>query len=71
MGAFIVQDEKPLAFWNYAEEGEELLFMFVILTELHTILHDAQLKNHTDYLNITTDNFWLRNMLAKSVETLT
>ncbi len=70
MDAFIEQDDKPLAFWNYTKEGEEFLFIFVILTELHTILLDAQLIIYTDHLNITTDNIvWLHNMLVQSVET--
>ncbi len=65
MGAFIVQDDKPVAFWLYKLNdahlkctvgNKELLFIVMILSKFCTMLLIAVLCIHTDHLNITTNN---------------
>ncbi len=65
MGAYIVQDNKPEAFWscklNNAQPGytvcdKELLSIVMVLTEFRKMLIGAVLHIHADNLNITTDN---------------
>ncbi len=65
MGAYIVQDDKPVAFWScklndaqlkYAVGDKELLSMVMVLTKFCTMLLKAVLHIHTYHLNITTNN---------------
>ncbi len=65
MGAYIVQDDKPVAFWTrklndaqlkYTLGYKELLFIVMVLNEFCTMLLGAVLHIHTDHINITTNN---------------
>ncbi len=65
MGAYIVQDDKPVAFWahklndvqlKYTVGDEELLSIVMVLTKFCTMLLGAILHIHTDHHNITTNN---------------
>ncbi len=78
MGAYIVQDVKPVAFWScklndaqlkYTVGNKELLSIVMILTEFHTMVLEAILHIYTNHLNITTKNTtpdhiiqWLNNI---------
>ncbi len=62
MGAYIVQDNKPVAFWShklndtqlcYTVGDKEHLSIVMVLTEFRTMLLGAMLHIHTDHLNIT------------------
>ncbi len=65
MGAYTVQDDKPVAFWShklndaqlkYSFGDKELLSIVMVLTEFHTMILRAILHIHTNHLNITTNN---------------
>ncbi len=65
MGAYIVQDNKPVAFWScklnddqlkYTVGDKELLSIVMVLMELHTIFPGTMLHIYTNHLNITTNN---------------
>ncbi len=65
MGAYIVQDDKPVAFWScklndaqlkYTVSDKELLSIVMVPTKFCTMLLGADLHIHTDHLNITTNN---------------
>ncbi len=65
MGAYIVQDDKPVVFWlcelnhaqlKYTVGNKELLSIVKVLTEFCAMLLGAVLHIHTDHLNITTNN---------------
>ncbi len=65
MGAYIVQDDKPVVFWlrklnhaqlKYTVGNKELLSIVMVLTKFCTMLLGAVLHVHTDHLNITTNN---------------
>ncbi len=65
IGAYIVQDNKPVVFWScklndaqlhYTVGDEELLSIVMVLTEFHRMLLGTVLHIHTNPLNITTNN---------------
>ncbi len=65
MGAYIDQDDKPVAFWscklNDTQQkntigDKELLSIVMVLTEFCTMLLSVMLHIHTDHLNNTTNN---------------
>ncbi len=65
MGAYIVQDDKPVAFWlrklnntllKYTVGDKELLSIVMVLTQFCIMLLGAVLHIHTDHLSITTNN---------------
>ncbi len=65
VGAYIVQDNKPVAFLprkpkdtqlKYTVGDKELFSIIMVLTEFHTMLFSAMIHIHTNHLNITTNN---------------
>ncbi len=65
LGAYIVQDDKPVAFWSrklndaqlkYTIGDKELLSIVMVLTKFCTMLLGAVLHIHTNHLSITTNN---------------
>ncbi len=65
MGAYIVQDDKPVAYWShklndahwkYTVSDKEHLSIVMVLTEFRTMLLGAVLHIHTDHHNIPTNN---------------
>ncbi len=65
MGAYIIQDDKPVAFWSrklndaqlkYIVCDKELLFIVMILVEFFSMLLAGIPHIHTDHVNITTNN---------------
>ena len=66
LGAHIMQDEKPIAFFSrklhpaqtrYTTTERELLSIVETLKELRTILLGQQIIVHTDHQNLTYKNF--------------
>ncbi len=65
IGAYIVQDDKPVAYWSrklnnaqqkYTVGYKESLSIVMVLTRFCTMLLGAVLHIHTDHLNFTTNN---------------
>ncbi len=65
MGAYIVQDDKPVAYWScklndaqqkYTVSDKELLSIVMVLTQFCIMLLGAVLHIYTDHPNITTNN---------------
>ncbi len=65
MGTYIVQDNKPVAFWSckindaqlsHTFDDKELLSIVMVSTKFLTVFLGAMLHIHTNNLNITTTN---------------
>ncbi len=65
MGAYIVQNDYPVAFWScklndtqfkYNVSDKEFLSIVMVLTAFYTMLLVAKLHIDNDHLNITTNN---------------
>ncbi len=65
LGAYFVQDNKPVAFWScklndvqlkYTMVDKELFSIVMVLTKFCTMLLGAKFHIHTDHLNITLNN---------------